>query len=101
MRDLREIVDALRERGDELSLEAADAIEILAVDWRNEWIKNKLKREDILEQAAQIAEGVKNGYTAAITGDGPEPDGTTKFVQDIDGPWVMNSDVAKAIREAK
>ena len=49
------------------------------------------------ERCAQIAENVKNGYTANIrtTADVQE------FSKDPDGPWVLNTQVAKAIRESK
>lgn len=49
------------------------------------------------EACARVAEGVKNGYTANIRSSLKEQE----LVKDKDGPWVLNADVAKAIRESK
>lgn len=48
------------------------------------------------EACAQIAESVKGGYTANIRSSPDEQE----FSRDEDGPWVLNADVAKAIRES-
>ena len=50
-----------------------------------------------LERAARIAENTKGGYSATIRTNPDEPE----FVKDKDGPWVLNADVAKAIRSEK
>jgi hypothetical protein len=49
------------------------------------------------EACAKIAENVKGGYTANIRFSPDEQE----FSKDKDGPWVLNSDVAKAIRDGK
>jgi hypothetical protein len=50
-----------------------------------------------LETAAKVAESTKGGYTANVR---TSPD-EQEFSKDKDGPWVLNSDVAKAIRAKK
>lgn len=49
------------------------------------------------EACARIAENVKDGYTANVRVSRDEQE----FLKDKDGPWVLNSDVARAIRESK
>lgn len=49
------------------------------------------------EACAKIAENVKDGYSANIR----TSLGEQEFLRDQDGPWVLNADVAKAIRESK
>lgn len=51
-------------------------------------------RRKALEEAAQIAESVRDGYSATIRTSADEQE----FVKDDDGPWVLNADVARAIR---
>lgn len=46
------------------------------------------------EECAKIAENTRDGYSAAIRLSEDEQE----FVKDIDGPWVLNADIAKAIR---
>lgn len=50
---------------------------------------------DATERAARVAENVRGGYTANIREDESEQE----LVPDVDGPWVLNTDVARAIRE--
>lgn len=50
-----------------------------------------------VETAAKVAESTKGGYTANVR---TSPD-EQKFSKDKDGPWVLNADVAKAIRTKK
>ena len=47
-----------------------------------------------LEEAAKVCENVKDGYSANIRTSVHEQ----QFVRDPDGPWVLNSDCARAIR---
>jgi hypothetical protein len=49
------------------------------------------------EACAKIAENVKDGYTSNVRISEDEQE----FLKDPDGPWVLNSDVAKAIRAGK
>lgn len=49
------------------------------------------------EKCAVIAENVRDGYSAAIRTSLEEQE----FVKEKDGPWVLNSDVAKAIRRSR
>lgn len=49
------------------------------------------------ERCAGIAESVRGGFTANICIDESEPE----LLPDPDGPWVLNADVAKAIRAPK
>lgn len=51
----------------------------------------------VIEQCAVVAANVKDGYSANI---GTSED-DQKFGKDPDGPWVLNSDVAAAIRNLK
>lgn len=57
--------------------------------------RSRSKREGLL-RAAEIAENVTGGYTAAIRTSETEQE----FLRDPDGPWVLNSHVAEAIRAA-
>ena len=60
-------------------------------------IEAQAKREgarEALEQAARVAARVVGGFTANVRVDESEQ----QLVPDSDGPWVLNSDVAKAIR---
>lgn len=50
-----------------------------------------------IETAAKVADGIKGGYSATIRTSRDEQE----FSKDKDGPWVLNSDVAKAIRAKK
>lgn len=49
------------------------------------------------EKCAVIAENVTDGYSANIRISLDEQE----FLKDKDGPWVLNSDVAKAIRRSR
>lgn len=49
------------------------------------------------EKCAVIAENVTNGYSANIRISLDEQE----FLKDKDGPWVLNADVAAAIRKSK
>lgn len=51
---------------------------------------------DERERCAKIAEGVRGGFTANVRTAGNEQE----LIRDIDGPWVLNSDVAAAIRNS-
>lgn len=50
-----------------------------------------------IETAAKVAESTKGGYTANIRTSRDQQE----FSKDKDGPWVLNADVAKAIRAKK
>jgi hypothetical protein len=50
-----------------------------------------------VETAAKVAGNTKGGYTANIRTSRDEQE----FSKDKDGPWVLNADVAKAIRAKK
>ena len=51
-------------------------------------------RAETWEKAAQVAANVRNGYSAVIRISEDEQE----FARDHDGPWVLNSDVAEALR---
>lgn len=52
-------------------------------------------RKDVIEECAKVAENVKGGYTANIRTSKDEQE----LIRDVDGPWVLNGDVARAIRQ--
>ena len=70
---------------------------------RPPWVRRLIQRiafaaESVaIERAAKIAERVVGGFTANIRIDESEQE----LVPDPDGPWVLNSDVAKAIRASR
>jgi len=49
------------------------------------------------QRCAKVAEGVRGGYSANIRVSEDEQE----FVKDPDGPWVLNSEVAAAIRQSR
>lgn len=82
-REMREEIAALRQWNKTLRRRVAAVPSITA----------RLRME-IIELCADVAENVRGGYSVNIREDESEPE----FVKDVDGPWVLNADVAKAIR---
>lgn len=53
-------------------------------------------RREAFEECAKIAENIRCGYTANIRINKNEQE----LIKDQDGPWVLNSTVAQAIRKS-
>ena len=79
------------------TVEECDKILDKLIQIANELDAAGSERNAVLEEAAKVAENVRDGYSAVIRVDVSEQE----FARDIDGPWVLNSDVAEAIRALK
>ena len=70
--------------------------------WPGHAAINRAVRAAVLstqEATAVVAGNVRDGYTASVYTCSAEPsERSTTMIRDADGPWVLNSDAAKAIR---
>ena len=57
----------------------------------------KAATDAAIERCAEVAEKFVGGFSATVRVDEAEPE----MVGDDDGPWVLNSDIAAALRELK
>lgn len=73
-----------------------DALVRDAMRWRKQQIDadGAEGREAVIEECARVAENVRDGYSANIR----TSENEQEFSRDPDGPWVLNIDVALAIR---